>query len=218
MRALDLAGKVFADLTVLEEAGRDKHGAIMWTARCKCGVVIRETGSVLKQGRKLSCPSCSVRRVAAARTVHGMTGTTLHMRWKNMLARTTNPRNPAWHNYGGRGIKVCDRWQVFTNFLEDMGPSFSAGLELDRINVNGNYEPTNCRWVTRAQQNRNKRDNHVIEWDGCRLPLADWGDRQGIRPLTILSRLRNGWTVERALTEPVGTVTGRFQPGSNRQP
>ena len=85
----------------------------------------------------------------------------LYAVWYNMLRRCRDPKNTGYKNYGGRGIKVCKRWETFQNFYDDMAPTSKKGLTLDRIDNNGNYEPKNCRWATRKQQNNNRRDNHI---------------------------------------------------------
>lgn len=118
-----------------------------------------------------------------------------------MLARTQDPNNRGYVNYGGRGISVCDAWQYFEGFAADMGPTFSPELELDRHpNNDGNYEPGNCRWATRAQQQRNKRSNHVIEWRDKRMTVTDWACLLGIQSNTLIYRIRRGWPIERAMT------------------
>ncbi|NUP53400.1 MAG: hypothetical protein HOW97_39675 [Catenulispora sp.] len=117
-----------------------------------------------------------------------------------MLSRTGNPKNSEYHNYGGRGITVCDQWRSYENFAADMGQTFSPELELDRTDVDGPYSPENCRWATRAEQQRNKRTNHAITWRGRTLVVTDWAELLGLKPNTVVHRLRRGWTVDRALT------------------
>jgi hypothetical protein len=116
-----------------------------------------------------------------------------------MIQRCTNPNNPRYARYGGRGIAVCERWRSFESFLQDMGPR-PEGKTLDRVNVDGDYEPGNCRWATPAEQNRNMKRNRVLEWNGRSLCVCDWAKQLGISPITLRSRLRLGWTVEQALT------------------
>ena len=116
-----------------------------------------------------------------------------------MIARTSNPNSPRWANYGGRGITVCDRWREFANFAADMGPTFSPELSLERIDNDRGYEPDNCRWATPTEQARNKRTNHRLEFDGLDLTLQEWAERFGIKKTTLRSRLRLGWSAERAL-------------------
>ena len=116
-----------------------------------------------------------------------------------MISRVANPNIRQWADYGGRGITVCDRWREFENFAKDMGSTFSPELQLDRIDNDGPYSPENCRWATRTEQARNKRNNRRIEVNGVTLTLVEWSERLGIDQDNISNRLRRGWTVERAL-------------------
>lgn len=129
-----------------------------------------------------------------------------------MIARCENPRNKRYADWGGRGIKVCERWHEFANFLADMGEKPDE-LSIDRIDNSGNYEPGNCRWATRKEQNNNRRRirtrgpdsrSRFFELNGERMILADWARRTGVPASTILVRLSRGWSVERALSTPVG--------------
>jgi hypothetical protein len=117
-----------------------------------------------------------------------------------MKARCGNEKGSEFHNYGGRGITVCPRWlHSFENFAADMVAEFSEDLELDRVDVNGNYEPGNCRWATRKVQQRNKRDNHFVTIGAKTQTVQDWAEQLGIKPNTIVTRLRRGWDVADAL-------------------
>jgi len=141
--------------------------------------------------------------------------------WKAMRARCSNPKAFGFSYYGGRGIAICERWRSYPLFLADMGPR-PPGTSLDRIDVNGNhepsncrwvtwkamrargnYEPSNCRWVTSAEQGRNRRGNRLLTFGDRTLPASEWADIAGIHYGTLLSRLRRGWTIERALTARV---------------
>jgi hypothetical protein len=116
-----------------------------------------------------------------------------------MKHRCTYPSNPKWASYGGRGIKVCDRWQdSFPAFLEDMGPRPSPKHSIDRIDFDGNYEPTNCRWTTSTTQTRNKGTTRTLTYEGETLCLADWAERFGVGRGTVHYRLSQGWTFEEA--------------------
>ena len=132
---------------------------------------------------------------------HGMTGTPEHNTWQSMLQRCTNQRLASWHRYGGRGIRVCERWQVFENFLADMGKRPSEMHSLDRIDNDGDYEPGNCRWATSEVQNANKSTNVHIELDGRRQTLAQWAREIGITVQALTFRLNSTeWTLRDALT------------------
>lgn len=122
--------------------------------------------------------------------------------WSHMRERCERPRCRTFHNYGGRGIRVCERWQTFWNFVADMGERPSPSHQLDRIDVNGHYEPGNVRWVTTMEQARNRRTTRLVTFRGETLPLVDWAARAGINRATLRHRLETGWTMERALSAP----------------
>ena len=122
--------------------------------------------------------------------------------WSAVIQRCTNPNASHYEYYGGRGITVCERWKIFINFLEDMGER-PAGSTIDRINTNGNYEPSNCRWATKSQQERNMRNSRLLTAFGKTMALADWADTIGMNRTSLHARLRRGFSVERALTQKV---------------
>jgi len=140
-------------------------------------------------------------------SVHGCTiggkQTKTYMVWNTMKRRCLNPQNKVYASYGGRGICVCDRWlKSFAAFLADMGEK-PEGHQIDRINNDGDYEPSNCRWVSRKTQNNNRRTNRNVTFNGRTQTVQQWGEELGIKPPTLLRRLMAGWSNERALTEPV---------------
>lgn len=119
--------------------------------------------------------------------------------WRHALSRCRNPNTHQFKDYGGRGIKVCERWLVFANFLADMGPKPTPKHTIDRINNDGNYEPGNCRWATRKENNNNTRRSRRIEFNGERLTLQAWAERVGITAGTMHTRLKT-WPLDKALT------------------
>ncbi len=127
-----------------------------------------------------------------------------YITWNGMRARCHNPRNPNFVRYGARGIIVCDAWRTsFEKFLYDMGRKPSAFHSLERIDNNGNYEPSNCRWATATEQANNRRSSRVLRFNREERTLAEWSRLSGIGITTIHQRLKWGWSVERALTQPV---------------
>ena len=127
----------------------------------------------------------------------------LHRVWDSMKTRCTNPRSGNYKNYGGRGIKICDRWlHSFEAFAEDMGPRPSAAHSLDRIDVDGDYEPKNCRWATWKQQGRNRRTNVFVTIGNETKCLAEWAEESGIEYATVTKRIREGWEPALAVFTP----------------
>lgn len=135
---------------------------------------------------------------------HGMYRSPEHAAWKEMKQRCYNPNSHRYNRYGGRGIKVCDRWlDSFVAFYSDMGPRPSAGHSIERRDNNGDYEPGNCDWATKAEQNRNRGDNVFLEHDGRSMTMAEWAREIGMGVKTLEYRIKNGWSIHNALTLPV---------------
>ncbi|MFF7550943.1 hypothetical protein ACFZCU_46175 [Streptomyces canus] len=168
---------------------------------------INELRERAKSAGAAGSPSAEARqRMSQERTEHGHSkrGATspTYQTWRNMRSRCENPNVPAYKNYGGRGITVCERWKSFDNFLADMGER-PEGMTIERIDNDGNYEPSNCRWSTYQQQGRNTRANRRLTWNGETKTIIEWAETLGVKAFTISARLRMGWTTEDALTRPV---------------
>lgn len=129
--------------------------------------------------------------------------TPVYQRWLAMLSRCNNPDNISWRYYGGKGIRVCDRWTQFENFLADMGEPPTPKHSLDRKNTLGDYSPTNCRWVLKDIQDNNRTSNRCFSYDGRTQNATQWANELGMKPATMLGRLNAGWTPERMITTPV---------------
>lgn len=189
---INLRGKRYGWLRVLAEGGRTKQGAILWKCRCRCGRLKEIRSFDLQSGASKSC-GCRIGEVCRARSLtHGQYNSKLYKCWAQMKQRCLNPNNPRFYLWGGRGIKVCKRWTRFENFAADMGKSFCDGLEIERRDNNGNYEPGNCHWVTCSQQQRNKRTNHKITIGGKTKIATEWSESSGVKLQTILRRVRVG--------------------------
>lgn len=200
-----LTGERFGNLTVLSELPSrprpdGKRNRRWFLCRCECGVEREARLDKLRLGLSRSCgcirPARTSRPSVEDLPEHGI--------WEGMKDRCYLPRSRGYENYGGRGIKVCDRWRgSFKAFYEDMGPRPTPDHQLDRINGDGDYEPGNVRWATRAEQNRNRKNNVVLEFRGERMCLVDWAKRFGMSKGTLGDRLKRGMSVEEALTTPV---------------
>lgn len=164
MQKIDMTGKVIGRLTVIERAGADKNGQAKWLCSCECGNQSVVLGGNLRKGNTFSCGCLHKENTGNMSRKHGLstTSSTSELKdeygiWVAMNSRCNNPKHNGYELYGGRGIKVCDRWSDVSLFLQDMGSRPSKSHSIDRIDVNGNYEPDNCRWATLSEQSRNKR-------------------------------------------------------------
>lgn len=221
----DMTGKVFGELTVIgmtEPPG--KRRAI---CRCSCGNQKLVLPGNLGTTRSCGCKkkewqsAANVGRVNANVVTHGDTRgdeqTTEYGRWATMLSRCENPKSTGYENYGGRGIAVCEQWHTFENFLADMGRC-PEGFSIERKNNMLGYSPENCVWASRETQQRNRRNNRMLEHDGLRLCVADWTDRLGWPQHIIRQRLAESdkpgglvkWPISRILTEQPGAKSRRF--------
>lgn len=141
--------------------------------------------------------------ISNGKVVHGESHTKLHQAWCSMIQRCKDENHHKYHRYGGRGIKVCDEWHTYTNFRDwARSNGFANDLTIDRINNDGNYEPSNCRWTTGDVQKYNRSNNHLIEHKGETKALGQWATQYNINPETLRVRIKSGWDIERALTYP----------------
>lgn len=181
----ELAGLKFNRLTVIGENGRDGT-RVKWLCQCDCGKRVSVIGKRLKNGNTKSC-GCLKLEVS---TKHGMHGRPENAIWRVMKYRCVNPNAQGYQNYGGRGIRVCERWSSsFEAFMEDMGPRPSSSHSIERVDNNGDYEPSNCRWETRKSQQRNRRVcRPVIRSDGVRFStMAEAAEILGVTQTSIRS-------------------------------
>lgn len=201
-RFRDLTGERFGRLLVLQRDGCNKHGQVKWYCECECGARKHVLGLCLSRGETQSCGCLHRESTAQINLRHGMTKTPIYAIWHSMMQRCYDSNSPAFSRYGGRGINVCDKWQTFEGFYEDMGNK-PKGLSLERKNVNGDYSPENVVWANAKTQANNRRNNIVLEHNGKKQTMQQWCDELGLKIGTIWARLNRGWNVDRALTEEV---------------
>lgn len=206
-KLIDMIGKKFGKLTVLERAedfigtsGRETQ----WFCKCDCGNNVIVRGHNLRNGHTKSC-GCAQIEVS---TKHGWHGTPIYEIYHNMKSRCYNPNYNAYKDYGGRGISICDEWLnpdtgVDTFCKWSMANGYKPGLSIDRINNDGNYCPENCRWTDGVTQANNRRNNIKLTLNGITHTAAEWEPIVGISAFTLYARKEDGWSDERALTEPV---------------
>lgn len=192
----DITGQKFNRLTVLRRAERTSF----WVCQCECGNIIEVAGDKLQTGHTKSCGCYSIS--GRRRENHGMAKTPEYYSWQDMKDRCYNSNNTMFKHYGDRGIIVCSEWKdSFETFYVNMGPR-PEGTSIDRIDVNGNYEPSNCRWATNAEQARNTTRTVLITYDGKTQCLSDWAIEIGISFKGLKKRLAK-MTIEQALTTPL---------------
>ena len=215
-KAIDIAGRTFTRLTVVERGGYDRTGAILWHCQCACGMRKDVAGHLLRRGQVKSCGCLRAEKGAFYLAAFAASGRHGRLRHGDARAGNEAPEWRAWHSikrrcdttvawlfpdYAGRGIGICEAWRLsYERFLSDVGRRPGNGYTLDRIDNDGNYEPGNVRWATLKEQARNRRNSCYIQrGDECKT-LAEWAEITGVKNTTIRARLRAGWPAAKALT------------------
>lgn len=209
----DLTGQKFGRLTVVERVENAKNRNARWKCVCDCGNEVIVTGSNLCRGNTKSCGCYQKEMTVKTKTTHGGHETRLYRIWADIKKRCYNENQAYYNDYGGRGISMCESWRgSFESFRDwSLENGYSDDLSIDRINFNGNYEPSNCRWATVKEQANNRRSNRFLTYNGKTQTMAQWADELGLEYKEIAARLNYlGWTVEEALSTPVG------QPRNNQ--
>lgn len=202
----DLTGQKFGKLTPLYNVGKNKHNAALWLCQCDCGNTHITKSSYLINGECKSC-GCLIKEKASITSYrHGLSTTRIYKIWSGMKYRCNKNHSTKIHkNYKNKGIQVCDEWKndfmAFYNWAMENG--YQENLTIDRIDVNGNYEPDNCRWVTMKEQENNRNNNHYINYNNEIHILMEWSRILNINYDALRYRLKKGWSVEKAFTTPV---------------
>ena len=214
MAKINLVGKKFNRLTVVKEVGRDDRQQVLWLCKCDCGKETNVTTYRLNKGKTKSCGCLMIEtsrkqftELGKKSKTHGLSKTRIYKTYRGMKDRCLNPNDMHYPDYGGRGITICDEWKndfmSFYNWAMDNG--YTDKLTIDRIDVNGNYEPSNCRWVDTKTQNRNKRNTRKIKYNGEIRTLSEWAVYFNLKRSTLEARLfRYNMTFEEAISLPGG--------------
>lgn len=213
-KPIEIANQKFGRLTALKldhiQSRKNGGGIHYWLCQCECGnkVVVRK--SALLKGHSKSCGCYKMEVLKEKNKTHGLRYTKLYKKWLSIKKRCYNTKSQFYYCYGARGIKLCDEWlndfKAFYDWAMANGYDENATLyqcTLDRIDVNGNYEPLNCRWVNQKVQNRNSRHNHLLTYNGETHCLTEWAEIKGISADKIRNRLKRlNWSIEKALNTP----------------
>ena len=209
MKYKNLTGQRFGRLTALKYMGTNRSYRALWLCKCTCGQekIVNSNSLLMGTTRSCGCLNNEQRHkkgVEANRAKHGLHGTRLYRIWKQIKTRCCNPNTTDWKDYGGRGITICAEWENnFSNFYNwALENNYDDTKSIDRIDVNGNYEPSNCKWETMKHQANNKRSNHFITIDGETKTCAEWIETSGICHSTFYQRLRNGKTGRELILPP----------------
>lgn len=203
---VDLTGQRFGRLTVIKKTEKNKYGGNMFLCKCECGNTKKVTAGHLNDGSVRSC-GCLIKNTPL-HSKHGKSYTRIYYIFIAMKARCYNYNNEHYKDYGARGIKVCDKWldkeNGFMNFYNwAINNGYQEDLTIDRIDVNGNYEPDNCRWATKKEQANNRRNNHYITYNDETHTLKEWSKILKINYATLKTRIRKKyWNIEKIFTTP----------------
>ncbi len=198
-------GELIGKCSFLRDASKSGERRIIW-AKCPCGTEFKSRLDIIKKGFGCGCNQgenwLTSEQIAAWMTTHGYTGTPEYNVWNSMRNRCDNPKTKAYRLYGGRGISYSPEWAKFENFIRDMGDRPSKKHSLERIDNEGNYEKSNCKWATKPEQAKNTRLATVLTVDGETGNLWYWYEKYGIHPRVSKKRLKMGWDAKKAITHP----------------
>lgn len=202
---VDITNQRFGRLVTIKRVIPEGETKNKWLCKCDCGNQCLVETSELRNGRVKSC-GCLKKELDSHRNMtHGLSATSLHKKWRGIKDRCLNPNCKDYKNYGGRGIKICPEWQNSFEVFRDwaLANGYSEELTIERIDVNGNYEPNNCCWIPFKEQAKNRRSTHFITFNDETHNIREWAEITGIKESTIHFRIRSGWSIEETLTTPV---------------
>lgn len=211
---LDITGQRFGKLIAIERHHKDTRKRWYWLCKCDCGGTLISKVAPLRSGNTKSC-GCLKVEVAIQRNkdnaIHNLSKHPAYNIHSGMMDRCYNPKQNQYKNYGGRGISVCDDWKDITTFCNWMTDNnYIKGLSIERIDNNGNYEPSNCVLIPVENQPKNRRSNHSISYNGNSNTVAEWSRITGINMYTLFDRLYRGWTDEEIVATPVGVSRKKY--------
>ena len=192
-KRIDITNQRFGKLVAIRPVGHNARGEGLWLCRCDCGNTIEVVTYSLRSGNTQSC-GCMAKEVLLKRnTKHGKCGTRLYRIYRGMVQRCTYPKHKNYAQYGGKGVKICDEWLEYSAFEQwAKNNGYSDTLSIDRINVDGDYSPTNCRWVDVYTQAHNKSNNNKLTYNGETLTIAEWARKLNLRTGTLRYRIKRG--------------------------
>lgn len=209
-RIKDLTGQRFGRLACLKDVGRTRGYNVLWLCVCDCGNQTIVASGSLQDGSTKSCGCFQKDRASECHRTHGLyhdengRRSKLSRVWSTMKERCSNPNCASYADYGGRGIKVCGAWQAFENFHKWAHESgYHEGLTIDREDVEGNYDPSNCLWIPKSDQSKNRRNALILEFAGRKMKLTEWATSMGVSSEILRNRLRKGWSINRTLGQPI---------------
>lgn len=198
------SGMRFGRYTVLSLSDkRSKIGRKLWTCKCDCGTIRDVHQENLSSGNSKSCGCLATDNAISKNTTHGLCYHPIHAAWVAMRSRCKSKDPHKARSYLNRGIQVCEEWDSFQQFYDDMCATWKEGLWLERINNDIGYSKGNCRWATQVEQSRNKRNNRLLCIEGVTKTMSEWASIRGIDVRRIHSRLKLGWSEEDAIQRPI---------------